>query len=45
LVGIQFPQPLMGLSVTGEVGQMTVVVAVLQQCIEDGRGRYQVRFG
>jgi hypothetical protein len=37
LVGIQFPQPLMGLSVAGEVGQMPVVVAVLQQCIEDGR--------
>ena len=27
----------MGLSVAGEVGQMPVVVAVLQQCIEDGR--------
>ena len=37
LVGIQFPQPLMGPSVTGEVGQMPVVVAVLQQRIEDGR--------
>ena len=37
LVGIQFPQPLMGLGVTGEVGQMPVVVAVLHQRIEDGR--------
>jgi hypothetical protein len=27
LVGIQFPQPLMGLRVAGEVGQMPVVVA------------------
>jgi hypothetical protein len=27
----------MGLGVTGEVGQMPVVVAVLQQRIEDGR--------
>ena len=27
----------MGLSVTGKVGQMPVVVAVLQQFIEDGR--------
>jgi hypothetical protein len=27
----------MGLSVTGKVGQMQVVVAVLQQRIEDGR--------
>lgn len=37
LVGIQFPQPLIGPGVTGEVGQMPEVVAVLQQRIEDVR--------